>query len=179
MATYIVEGTNNLNRLVSQVLHYARPLDLHLENTDVTALLQELKQHVLADERIDPKKFEITLKTPSQLIILIDPQQIKSALLNLLINALDAMPNGGSLILSADAHEDEVIIQITDSGMGIPKENLEKIFSPFFTTKAAGNGLGLAEVYKVIQAHAGTIECQSAVEQGTTFTVRLPLKSSY
>lgn len=180
MASYIVEGTNNLNRLVSQVLQFARPVQLHMETVDLADVLEEMKQHILADERISKQKIDVSIKVPNMLIS-IDPQLIKSALLNLLVNSLESMPNGGKLTLTAERLEEEnqATLKVIDTGVGIPKKNMEKIFSPFFTTKANGNGLGLAEVLKVIQAHDGNIECESMVDQGTTFIIKLPLKKRH
>ncbi len=105
-----------------------------------------------------------------------DPDQIRQILINLVQNALDAMPEGGSLSVSAETTPDNhVELKITDTGCGIPKELLPKIFDPFVTGKETGNGLGLTMVYSIVQAHRGTIQADSAPGQGTTFTLRFPL----
>ncbi len=176
MASYIVEGTHSLNNLVTRVLNYSRPLQLEIELTDIVALGKELLQQTAADAALG---HGIEMKIDalvSPLMISIDSQLIRSALLNLIVNAIQAMPLGGNLVLKVIPINDFVQIQVIDTGIGIPKENLEKLFSPFFTTKEEGNGFGLAEVYKVVQLHGGTIEVSSTLGKGTTFTVKLPLK---
>lgn len=106
----------------------------------------------------------------------IDPSLFKSALLNLCINALQSMESGGTLSVTLGQTDRWVVIEVQDTGSGIPEENLDKIFSPFFTTKEDGNGLGLSEVHKIIQAHNGTIEVLSSVGKGSRFVIKIPLK---
>ena len=100
---------------------------------------------------------------------------LRSALLNLIMNAAQAMPSGGKITISALQNNKKLEIRVIDEGSGIPAEHLEKIFSPFFTTKPKGNGFGLAEVHKIVQAHNGIIEVTSEVKKGTTFTLKLPM----
>jgi signal transduction histidine kinase len=109
--------------------------------------------------------------------IKIDTSKIKQVVWNLMINAAEAMPNGGKLALSTSFSEDKksVVIDITDTGKGIPQENINKLFDPFFTTKESGSGLGLAVSYGIIQQHQGHIKATSKKGQGTTFTVVLPI----
>lgn len=177
MATQIVEGADSLSRFVSNVLNYTRSFQPQLQSIDLISFVQEILQLVQMDQKFANNSFEMQTHLPS-LIVSIDPQLFKSAVLNLFVNALQAMPNGGKLAVKIDREGDQVKMQISDTGEGIPAENLDKIFSPFFTTKEAGTGLGLSEVYKVIQAHQGTIEVQSTVGKGTIFTIRMPLKLS-
>ena len=92
------------------------------------------------------------------------------------INAVQAMPDGGTITLSVQMKLGHVVLLIADTGIGIPQEYLCKLYSPFFTTKPEGNGLGLAEVHKVVQALGGTIDVSSTVGKGTTFVIKLPLK---
>lgn len=176
MAEYIVEGTDNLNRLVTQVLNYARPLLPQFEKVDLVKVLEEMKYHVEADANFNPDKIKLSIETDEKTaIIQIDPQLIKGALLNLMVNSLQAMPDGGKVILGLKISNGLAIITVSDTGIGIPAENLKKLYSPFFTTKTEGNGFGLAEVHKVVQAFEGTIEVESKVGKGTTFTIKLPL----
>lgn len=175
MASYIVAGTDSLNRLVTRVLNYARPVQLEITRIDLVALVDELKCHMQADESLG---FSITWKVEAHdphIWIYADGHQIKSCLMNLLVNAIQAMPQGGSLTIQLGQSESEAVIRVQDTGVGIAPEHLEHIFSPFFTTKAEGNGFGLAEVYKGVQAHGGTIDVQSTVGLGTCFTLKLPL----
>lgn len=176
MAQYIIEGTETLNRLVTNVLNFARPVKLQMENTNLAALLKELLAHFEADINLS-QSIEIDLvATVKTLKLRLDPQLIKSALLNLIVNAQQAMnERGGRITLSLDKDQHHAIITITDQGCGIPEENLVQIFSPFFTTKVEGNGFGLAEVSKIIQAHEGQIKVTSTLNVGTEFIVKLPL----
>jgi len=174
IATHIVEGTDNLNRLVSQILHYARPVHPHLEKTDLISLLHEMKDYVLAEDALQKQKIAIEIHSPvKELFLSLDPTLFKSAILNLLVNATQAMPNGGKITLVVQQKHGRIILTISDTGIGIPEELIKKIFSPFFTTKPDGNGLGLDEVQKIIQAHDGTIDVSSKTGQGTAFTIKL------
>lgn len=114
---------------------------------------------------------------PGPLRILADEDQMQQVFLNLLLNARDAMPNGGDLRLSSGVDGDDVIIEVTDSGIGIRAEDAVRIFDPFFTTKPAGKGtgLGLAVCYGIVKAHGGTIEMAPAPEGGCTFRIKLPM----
>ncbi len=175
LAGYIVEGTDILNNLVSNVLSFSRPIDIQLELLDVILVVKELVKHLEVDAILTPMH-QIDLKTELEsLVIPIDEVQIKSALLNIIVNAIQAMPNGGKITIMISKERRLGIISIEDNGIGIPSENLERIFAPFFTTKPEGNGFGLAEVHKIIQAHGGTIEVASVEGKGSIFTIRLPL----
>ncbi len=114
-------------------------------------------------------------------ILLVDANQIQQVFMNILLNAADAMPEGGNLQVSSlyQPGDDYVQIIFTDTGCGIPTENLDKIFDPFFTTKSdkKGTGLGLAVSYGIIERHRGHIEVQSTVGQGTTFVIKLPVQA--
>jgi signal transduction histidine kinase len=178
MASQIIEGTDGLNRLVSNILNYTRPFQLQLESTDLVSFLKEVVQLVQADPNLhsvisfDIQLPQLPLKVP------LDAQLFKSAVLNLLVNALEAMPQGGKLTLELKSDLEYAQLTVSDTGVGISEENLEKIFSPFFTTKDVGNGFGLSEVHKIIQAHGGTIEVQSKLQEGTIFIIKIPLKLS-
>lgn len=177
MATAIVEGTDSLDQLVTQVLNYSRPLQPHFESMDLVKLLQELSTQMLADSAVK-NRIEIFIETPlSSLSIQGDIKILRSAFLNLLINAVQAIPQKGHIILRINQTDTHAVVQIEDSGIGIPSENLEKIFSPFFTTRPDGNGFGLAEVYKAVEVHGGEIEVRSIIQKYTEFTLKLPLKA--
>lgn len=176
MAASIVEGTDNLNHLVDRILHYARPVHPHLEKTDLIALLEEVKQFFMADANSYKPNIAIPIDAPfDKMVLSIDTALFKSAILNLLVNAVQAMPDGGTITLSVRKQPGCVVLSVSDTGTGIPEETLPKLYSPFFTTKPEGNGLGLVEVQKVIQAHGGTIDLASTLNKGTTFTIKLPL----
>lgn len=177
MAFQISEATNNLNRIVSNILSYTKPFQLQLSSIDLIPFLSDLLQVVQMDKSLSPGTECRFISKEKSLIISVDPQLLKSALLNLCINALQAMPNGGVLTLEVDKEESQIVIIVKDTGIGIPEENLDKIFSPFFTTKENGTGLGLSEVSKVVQAHGGTIEVDSKVSSGSRFILKIPLNS--
>jgi signal transduction histidine kinase len=127
----------------------------------------------------------IQLMVPSQpLIISIDAAQIEDAVLNLIINAIEATENKGSVTVhlfhspqaETNAETDEVVIEVSDKGRGISEENLPRIFNPFFTTTKGGTGLGLPAVRRIVRAHGGRVEVKSTLGLGSTFSVYLPLQ---
>ena len=105
----------------------------------------------------------------------VDGTMIKRVVDNLVLNAFDAMPNGGRLMVEEWVEEGSLMFQVSDTGVGIPSENLAKLFYPFYTTKAGGMGLGLTFCRQVVEAHGGTIGVESEVGKGTQVTVKLPL----
>ncbi len=109
-----------------------------------------------------------------------DPNQLQQVFLNLALNACEAMPQGGTLLISSSADKEKVVVKVTDTGCGIPPEHLDRIFEPFFTTKPVGKGtgLGLSVSYGIVQQHGGNIEVESKVGFGSTFTVLLPVRTS-
>ncbi len=155
---------------------YARPFELHLETVDVPHFIEEIRQLLQADPAWNTNIHFTIQCSVSALLIALDPQLFKSALLNLFVNAAQAMPEGGDLLVKLEVDTSWLTLSIQDTGVGMAPEHLSKIFSPFFTTKQTGNGLGLAEVQKVVQAHHGWIEVQSEEGKGTTFTIKIPLK---
>lgn len=178
MAAYIMQGTDHLNRLVTAILQYSHPFQPHLEKVDLIHFVEEIKLFMLTDQTWKPEMRFIVSSRWNELNLLVDPQLFRSALLNLFVNAVQAMPNGGQLSVLIDKNDREVMIEIQDTGVGINNEDAKKIFSPFFTTKVSGTGLGLAEVQKVVQAHGGSIEVRSEVGKGSCFTIRIPIKTN-
>ncbi len=174
MAQQIVDGAEDLNRLVTNILHYSRPLALELRKIDLSTFIDEVVLLVEMDSQM-AKGVTIEKKLSERPFYLtVDRDALKGALLNLLINAAQAMPNGGTTTVALERNDGEVTLTVSDQGIGIPEEQLEKIFSPFFTTKHEGNGFGLSEVYRVAQGHGGTVEVASEVGLGTKFTLTFP-----
>ncbi len=173
-----------LNSIVTQFLLYAKPLPPRRRPTDLHALLSETVQ-LLENGPECHDRIRIVLEAPSEpLMIQVDPDQIRQVFWNLSINALQAMQEGGGLTISTrspetqkgagdPASDQRVEIVFSDTGEGIRKEDLAKIFYPFFTTKASGSGLGLAIVHRIVEEHSGEIRVESGLG-GTTFTVSLP-----
>lgn len=147
----------------------AEPVDLHSTIREVADLLSPS-----LGRAINP---ELDLAA-AQPVITGDPGQIHQVLLNLAINARDAMPRGGRMLFSTESAHGMLTVRLTDTGQGIPLALHERIFEPLFTTKGVGrgSGLGLAVVKRVVQQHSGLIEMKSAPGQGTTFTLRFPLR---
>ncbi len=174
MAAYIVEGTDSLNSLVTNVLNYSRPLKLEFHPVEVNTLIEELVKHVRMDSAIG-QNVQIKTRLAKNIKLMLDTQHFKSALLNLMVNAVQAMPQGGTITVTLKEEKGFGSISIKDTGEGIPQENLEKIFRPFFTTKREGYGFGLTEVFRVIQAHNGAIDVSSTLGEGSLFTIKIPL----
>ena len=116
-----------------------------------------------------------TLLARSLPALLIDPAQLKQALVNLVKNAIQAMTKGGTLILQTGQGGDGVWVSVSDTGTGIPQEQINRIFEPFYTTKKKGTGLGLMIVQRIVRDHGGRIELESSPHRGTTFRIWLPL----
>jgi signal transduction histidine kinase len=131
----------------------------------------ELMYHEAEEQHIRiVTKFEPNLPE-----VMIDRKYLKQALLNILKNALAAMPDGGTLTITTSAKNDELLIAISDTGIGIPEDLLSKIFEPYFTTKESGTGLGLTITFKIIKEHNGEITVESTPSKGSTFTIHLPI----
>jgi len=176
----IIKETNRCKRIVAALLNFARQQDVLVKKTDVHAVLEEAIEKVRRQPSFE--KIEIAREFhPDLPLIQADPAQLEQVFINLLNNASEAMAGDGLITLTTRPGEDQrVEIRISDTGCGIPKENLDQLFTPFFTTKPAGKGvgLGLAIVYGIIKMHRGQIQAQSQVGRGTTFTMTLPVQLS-
>jgi two-component system sensor histidine kinase PilS (NtrC family) len=173
----VLRETDRLNNIVSEFLDYARPRSNQLEQISLASLLEETIT-LFRNSREFREDIVIICDISSAIIITGDPQRLRQVFWNLLINAAQAMQNGGTITISAASgagrDADEVTIRILDSGMGIASEHLEHIFDPFFTTKPAGTGLGLAIAYRIIEDHNGTIDVKSEEGKGTAVIINLP-----
>ena len=176
---YVAEILSEVERLrssVSELKNYSRPLSLDLRRTDVNELVDDAVSFVR--DKIQENGILVKRNLDRSLPeMMIDPDQVKGALLNIVINAVQAMTHGGELTVSTQRRNGSVELLVEDTGTGISEEIRGKIFNPFFTTKKAlGTGLGLCIVYKAIRAHGGTIGFDSEVDRGTTFTIGLPVE---
>jgi PAS domain S-box-containing protein len=174
----ILSEVDRLKASVTELKNYSRPVRLDLKKTNLNAVMDEALS--FARDKIQEKKILISKCLNQDLPdIMIDPDQVKGALLNIIINAIQSMPqDGGKLIVSTQRRNGALELSVSDTGVGIPEENRSRIFNPFFTTKKTlGTGLGLSIAYKAIKSHGGTIRCDSEVGRGTTFTVRLPVET--
>lgn len=165
---------SRVNQIIGQFLMVARPLASRLEEQSLTAILDYVLE-VLAEE-LRLKKIHLSKTwSPDLPLIFCDRFQLTQAFLNIINNALEAVPEGGEISLSAGPKEDDTIeLVIRDSGRGIAPEDLKKIFAYYYTTKEKGVGLGLAITRKMIQAHGGTLEVRSVLDRGTTVIIVLP-----
>ncbi len=168
---------HRLDRVVQILVDFTRPRDLHLEETDVRRLLEDGVQ--LAEPDASRHGVTIVSDFPSQpLTVKVDTDFIKQAILNVVLNGVQAMPDGGKLTVSARREDDMVVTEIRDQGGGIPADAQDKIFELYFTTKKEGTGIGLAQTYQILQWHYGSVDFESVLGQGTTFRLRLPLVQS-
>jgi signal transduction histidine kinase len=174
----IVDEVNRLNLVVAEFLDYARPFKKDLSEVDFYSLTQKVLIGLKAAGIPEAIKINLVHKEGFPRIEA-DPDQIKQVLINLICNAMDAMPHGGELMISARQINDrEIELRLEDTGVGIASEDMARLFQPFFTTKEKGTGLGLAICYRIIQGHHGTITAQSNTGQGSVFLIKLPLRQT-
>jgi len=170
----VSEEVDRLNRIVVDFLFAVRPMDARLEDGDLNKVMSDLLEFV----HFELSEAGVTVATrldegiPT---LQFDEKFLKQAFLNIINNAVAAMPEGGTLTVTTRRKGDVVEIDIADTGVGISEENMTKIFEPYFTTKDFGSGLGLTVVYKIVKEHGGEISLRSKEGEGTTFTVSLPI----
>ncbi|MGD8995625.1 MAG: ATP-binding protein, partial [Syntrophobacterales bacterium] len=168
------------SEIVSNLLAFSRKPKLEFSEVNINDLLE--KSILLSKYKLTLQNIRIKMDLPPKIPeVLGDFNQLQQCLLNLIFNAADAMPDGGSLTVESafSPHKGLVEIRVTDTGRGIAREDLSKIFDPFFSTKPEGKGLGLglSVVYAIIDRHKGTISAESTPGKGTVFTITLPIKA--
>lgn len=168
---------DHLLEVVEEYLQFARLPQVKLEKSSVNEVLSDLLSF-LREEVAERKVLLVEELDPSLAPIQLDPKQLRQAFLNIIKNSLEAMPEGGKLTVSTGQKYGKVEVTIGDTGKGISEENLELVFTPFFSTKHGGTGLGLSITSHIVKEHRGTISFQSYPGLGTTFTVRLPVTAS-
>ncbi len=171
----IIEGVGRLNRIVSSLLTYTRPLRLNAYPVNLVELVEETTAFFEID--LERQRDDITVARSYENVALVcrlDPEQVQQVILNLLQNATQAMPEGGTLQIRVFSEGELGTFCISDTGIGMEIDVQEKLFTPFFTTKEDGTGLGLVTSKKIVEAHNGTIRVESQVGQGTRFYVHLP-----
>lgn len=162
--------------LIQQLLDFAKPSPPSFRETDINKLIRDTLD--LLANKLETNNIQLNQHlSPNNYHLKVDQNQIKQALLNILLNAIDAMSTGGQLKISSFVDRTSYIVTIADTGKGIAKENLPHIFEPFFSRKASGTGLGLAITQSIIEEHNGKLKVTSAVNEGTIFTIELPIKS--
>lgn len=170
----VTEEIERLNKIVIDFLFAVRPMDVELRESDAGALLKELADFIRYEAESGGVGVEIQVEEGLPRVLL-DKRYLKQAILNLAKNALAAMPDGGTLTFRAWAADDAVHLSVEDTGLGIPQENLAKIFEPYYTTKETGTGLGLTITFKIVREHQGEISVNSYEGEGSVFTISLPI----
>lgn len=173
----IRRNCDRINHLVTQLLDSTRFTELDSKSHSINDLLDEALEHV--QDRIDLKEIAIIKQYQTDICsIEVDGEKVKIALINLIVNAIEAMEDKtGKLILKTSVKGSQCRIEIKDNGEGIPKENLERLFEPFFTSKPTGSGLGLINTQNIILSHGGSIRVKSELGKGTSFTIIFNLPS--
>lgn len=165
---------HRLDRVVQILVDFTRPRDLRLEDADLRLILDEVS--LLAAPDAAQHGVKLVRELPAEAIpVKVDVDLLKQAILNVVLNGVQAMPNGGALTLAAHCEDETVVTEIRDQGTGIPVAVQDKIFELYFTTKQSGTGIGLAQTYQIMQWHYGSVDFESLEGKGTTFRLRLPL----
>jgi signal transduction histidine kinase len=167
----IEKAIDHSDKIINDLLDYAREMHLHLTKYAARTLVDEAIRMIQVPDRI-----QIVNHVDEESWIWVNADKMMRVFINLIKNAIDAMPEKGTLRISSCPTRDCVEIAFADTGTGIPEETLQKLFSPLFTTKAQGMGFGLAICKRIIETHGGTIMVKTELNKGTTFTVTLPLK---
>jgi len=174
---FIESETERLNRLVSTLLDSARPRAPKLQPADLHAIIRHSTDLLAA--QADKKNIRVSLSLDARHpVIEMDAEQMTQVLLNLVLNALQILPQGGQVEISTHATAGNLVVEIADDGPGIPPQELARVFDPFFTKREGGVGLGLAVVQQIVAAHGGEIRAGNSVLGGALFTITLPIKEN-
>ena len=175
-AAQVMAGeVDRLNKVITELLEFARPSDLKPAPVDLQTLIDNSLRLIRQDAAL--KHIDVSTAIEKNLPpVTLDADRLTQALLNMYLNAIQAMDDGGALTVRAGlAFNNHVFLEITDTGQGIPSENLTDIFNPYFTTKNSGTGLGLAIVHKIVEAHSGQVQVRSTRDKGAAFTLYFPM----
>jgi len=165
---------DRLDAVVKRFLDFSRPMDVRLEATQLAELLKEVLE--TACPQLQRAGVQVAQLLPIDVPqVYVDRDLLKQAVLNLVLNAVEAMPNGGQLRVVLSRRGEMAEISVGDTGKGIPPENRQRVFQLFFTTRPGGSGIGLASAFRIVQLHNGSIDFTSEVGRGTTFRIELPL----
>jgi signal transduction histidine kinase len=168
-----------LDRVVQTLADFSRPMELHLHELDLRKVVRSVIE--LTEAEMTENNVRMKTELPRDPVpVRVDDELIRQALLNLLPNAKQAMPEGGTIRVGVRREAQFAVVEVEDSGEGIPAELLPRIFELYFTTKQKGSGIGLATTYRILQMHGGAMDVRSnpdpeAADRGTTFTLRVPV----
>jgi signal transduction histidine kinase len=165
---------DRINRIVEDLLTFGQPKDLSMQNVEIADILEEVLR--LVENQCLKAEIKIEREYAKVPPILADAEKLSQAFMNVILNAVQAMPSGGVLKCRVKSTPGNVVVEIGDSGGGIPEERLPNIFDPFYTTKDKGSGMGLAVAYRIVREHAGEISVESEVGKGTVFKLCLPIE---
>jgi signal transduction histidine kinase len=172
LAGTVVSEVGRINTMIQRFLKFAKPQKLILETVEIDALVREIID--LVEVEAENAGISITQKRSHSEPLILDKNQIKQVLLNILQNSLQASGPGQNITLSSYSDQTDAIIEIKDNGTGIPKQHLHKIFDLYYTTKKSGTGMGLSIANQIVAAHGGRIEVESEEGNGTLFRIILP-----
>ena len=171
----ITRNTKRINFLITELLNCARPPKLNIQPHDINGILESTLDSIKT--KVSSQKVEVHKRyCPGFPVIHVDKEQINRIFSNVMINALESMPDEGRMTVTTEIAGDFFVVKIQDTGRGIPEEDIIRIFDPFYSTKASGVGLGLSMTYGIVVSHNGTIAVESETNKGTVFTISLPLK---
>ncbi|MHB1414402.1 MAG: [Fe-Fe] hydrogenase large subunit C-terminal domain-containing protein [Chloroflexota bacterium] len=173
----VVEETTRCKGIVAGLLDFARQREVLAQATDLNTVISETLAGMSRQPFLD--NIRVVQRLDRQLpSVLADPNQLREVLTNMVVNAAEAMPGGGTLTITTAGSSDgqSAIIHVADTGLGISEEGLKRLFTPFYTTKPKGTGLGLAIAYGIVKMHRGAIDVSSKLDEGTTFTITLPVR---
>ncbi len=172
----IHEESERLNRYITSLLQFGRPLVLTIKKINVIEEINSIKKLLVPE--LNNKAIDIQIKHEViDLIIAADGDQLREVFINIIKNSIESIDDGGMIHIRTFFKKEIFVIEFTDDGKGIPQDIVDKIFTPFFTTKKHGTGLGLAIVKKIVEAHHGTIEINSTVGKGTTIAIGIPVEA--
>jgi two-component system, sensor histidine kinase FlrB len=173
IAGKIGSGFTALETVVNDLLQFTSHRDPQLCDLRVQDLFEELCESLFP--QLQAQRIAVRIDAPQQLDCTADADMLRRALLNLVLNAIDVMPHGGELLMTARQRHEQVEISVADTGPGLSDDVAGRIFEPFFTTKGSGTGLGLAIVYRIAEVHGGGITAENRPDRGAVFRLTLPL----
>jgi len=172
-ASIIEKEADRLDSVVKDFLSYSRPSPIHITEVDICQILNKAQKQLRL--QADRQGIKLDLDARPMPTVKADGDKLHQVFLNVILNAIQAMTDGGKIIMRCHESDDNLIIEISDNGPGIRRPDLERIFDPFFSTKSQGTGLGLATARAIIAEHKGTINVESEIGKGAKFTIVLPV----
>ena len=166
----ILVGAKHLERVVNELLEYTRPVELRFR----TVACSDIVDAALGYVELDGREVQIANAIAGDVLVMADPDKLRQVFLNILLNAVQSIDGSGEIRVTAGADEEAMVIAVSDTGCGMAPEQMGQVFSPFFTTKEKGTGLGLAVAAKIVEGHGGQLTVESEVGEGTVFRVHLP-----